>query len=82
MLYAMAEKAVSLTGFKFKRPTHKVEEFSEEAEVDQDAELTTDGDEVEIDERINGGYGGGDDTEMFIGGGAGKEDTTKYDLIC
>lgn len=65
MLVSVSEKAVRLTGFKFTAPIHRVEEFSEEAEVDHESELTTADDDAEIDERINEAD---DDEDMFVGG--------------
>lgn len=49
LLSVLAEKAVAASGFKYRVPTHKSEDFAEEAEVDKDAEVTAD----YIDEKIN-----------------------------
>ncbi|KAJ3343134.1 Intraflagellar transport protein 57 [Gonapodya sp. JEL0774] len=50
VLNALADKALQATGFSFKKPIHKNDDYPEEAEVDTEAEVTTDA----IDEKIAG----------------------------
>ncbi|KAI8824209.1 intra-flagellar transport protein 57 [Fimicolochytrium jonesii] len=60
VLQALVDGALAKSGFTFQKPTHKVDEYAEEAEVDADAELTAES----IEETIPAD----DDAEdMFMG---------------
>ncbi|KAJ3056522.1 Intraflagellar transport protein 57 [Rhizophlyctis rosea] len=41
VLQALVDKALAASGFKFENPVHTVDDYPEEAEVDEDAEVTT-----------------------------------------
>ncbi|KAI8618712.1 intra-flagellar transport protein 57 [Chytriomyces sp. MP71] len=41
-IQSVVDKVVAQSGFVFQKPTHKVDDYPEEAEVDDDAEITTD----------------------------------------
>ncbi|KAI9146524.1 intra-flagellar transport protein 57-domain-containing protein [Paraphysoderma sedebokerense] len=60
VLNAVLNLALKRTGFVFKKPVHKQEEFVEEAEVDEKAEVTTE----MIDDMIEAEQDDGD--EMYI----------------
>ncbi|KAJ3278728.1 Intraflagellar transport protein 57, partial [Borealophlyctis nickersoniae] len=59
VLQTLADKALETIGFKFENPVHKVDDYPEEAEVDADAEVTTEAIEesLPVDE---------DEDEMYI----------------
>lgn len=72
-LCALSDKAVASSGWVYARPTHKAEDFAEEATVDHDAEVVA---ADEIDERVQ--YAAEDDSEeMFVGSVAARKASEK-----
>ncbi|KAG5460416.1 MAG: intra-flagellar transport protein 57-domain-containing protein [Olpidium bornovanus] len=62
VLLSLVDRALTATGFKFEKPVHKVEDHAEEAEVDNDAEVTTENIKEDIDATSE------DDDEMYMEG--------------
>ncbi|RKO83987.1 intra-flagellar transport protein 57-domain-containing protein, partial [Blyttiomyces helicus] len=58
-LQTLVDRAIQTSGFVFEKSVHKVDDYPEEAEVDIDAEVTTDAIEEKVEE-------GEDEEEMFI----------------
>ncbi|KAJ3172948.1 Intraflagellar transport protein 57 [Geranomyces variabilis] len=76
VLLALVDGAMWKSGVSFQRALHKVDEYAEEAEVDEDAEVTAEGVEEEEDGVLGKGKRGdeeaGDDRdEVYVGAGAG-----------
>ncbi|KAJ3043813.1 Intraflagellar transport protein 57 [Rhizophlyctis rosea] len=59
VLQALVDRAMEAIGFKFESPIHKVDDYPEEAEVDEDAEVTTETIEEEV-------VGQEDEEEMYM----------------